>query len=97
MKLCNANQHVCSSSSDDLGEGHLLLANIVSEVCDSVLGIADKLRLGLSAVVFFTLNVGQNSRDLTVCRSEHGKLLLHKCIFSRDAGQRSTYLPPRWR
>jgi hypothetical protein len=43
-----------------------VLANIVSEVCNSVLGIADKLGLGLSAVVFFTINVGQNSRDLTI-------------------------------
>lgn len=43
-----------------------VLANIVSEVCNSVLGIADKLGLGLSAVVFFTIDVGQNSRDLTI-------------------------------
>lgn len=48
------------------GRGELLLAQVVSEVGDGVLGVADKLGLGLGTVVFFAINVGEDGGDLAV-------------------------------
>ena len=43
-----------------------VLAEVVSEVCNGVLRVADKLCLGLSTVEFLSIDVRENSRDLTV-------------------------------
>ena len=40
------------------GEG-LLFANVISEVCNSILGVAYELRFRLRAVIFFAFDVGQ--------------------------------------
>jgi hypothetical protein len=45
---------------------NILLAKVISEVCDSVLGVADKLSLGLSAMVFLAIYVGEDGRNLTI-------------------------------
>lgn len=45
---------------------YLLLANIVSEVCDGVLRVADQLGLGLSTVEFLSVNVREDSGNLTI-------------------------------
>lgn len=44
----------------------ILLAKEISEVGNGVLGVADKLGLSLSTVVFLAINVGEDGRDLTV-------------------------------
>jgi hypothetical protein len=45
-----------------------LLAEEITEVCDSVGGVADKLGLSLCAVVLLALDVRKDGRDLTVWR-----------------------------
>lgn len=45
---------------------HVLLADEISEVCDSVVLVADKLRLGLVTNVLLPVNVGDDRRDLTI-------------------------------
>ena len=45
----------------------LLLTKEVSEICDCVLAVSDKLLLGLLAIVFFSINVRQDRRNLTIC------------------------------
>lgn len=41
-------------------------AQVVPETDNGVLAVSDQLRLGLCAMVLFSLNVGQHGRDLTV-------------------------------
>lgn len=43
-----------------------ILAEVISEVCNGVLRVADELRLGLGTVEFLSIDVRENSRDLTV-------------------------------
>lgn len=43
-----------------------VLAEVISEVCNGVLRVADELCLGLGTVKFFSIDVRENSRDLTV-------------------------------
>lgn len=47
-----------------------ILAQVVSEVCDGVGGIADELGFGLCAVVLLALDVGENARDLAIWRGQ---------------------------
>jgi len=47
-------------------DGLEVLAQVVPEICDSVTGVANELRLSLGAVVLLALDVGKNGRDLTV-------------------------------
>jgi hypothetical protein len=59
----------CKASVGIVGNGGLeclLLAEEIAEVGDSVLRIADELRLGLTTVEFFSLDVGQGGGNLTV-------------------------------
>lgn len=48
---------VCQSLYRSDQSGNLLLAQVVSEVCDSVLVVANKLLLRLLSVVLFTVDV----------------------------------------
>lgn len=43
-----------------------VLAEVVSEICNGVLRVANELCLGLSTVEFLSIDVRENSRDLTV-------------------------------
>jgi hypothetical protein len=44
----------------------VLLSNVISEVCNGVLGVADELGLGLGAMVLLSANVREDGRNLTV-------------------------------
>lgn len=45
----------------------LLLTKEVSEICDCVLAVSDKLLFGLLTIVFFSINIRQDRRNLTIC------------------------------
>jgi hypothetical protein len=47
-----------------------VLAQVVPKVCDSVVGVAKELCLGLRAVVFLSLDVRENARNLTIWASQ---------------------------
>jgi hypothetical protein len=44
----------------------VLLSNVISEVCNSVLGVANELSLGLGTMVLLSADIREDSRDLTV-------------------------------
>jgi len=46
----------------------LLLPQVVSEVCDSVFAISDKLLLGLLSIIFLPIDVRQDRGNLTICQ-----------------------------
>jgi hypothetical protein len=46
----------------------LLLPQVVSEVCDSVFAVADKLLLGLLSIILLPIDIRQNGGDLTICQ-----------------------------
>ena len=45
---------------------YLLLAHEISEICDSVVLVADELRLGLVANILLSVDVRDDGRDLTI-------------------------------
>lgn len=47
-------------------DGLEVLTQVVAEVCDGVLGVADKLSLGLGTVVLLAVDVGEDAGNLTV-------------------------------
>jgi hypothetical protein len=46
----------------------LLLPQVVSEVCDSVFAVADKLLLGLLSIIFLPIDIRQNRGNLAICQ-----------------------------
>lgn len=52
----------------DIGwkDNYILLSEVVTEVGDGVVGVANKESLSLTTVVLVAVNVGENSRDLSV-------------------------------